>query len=271
MCGTPLGATSRRFINCMLTIDWNKTKMKKENLTDIQLHSAGATVRHKSPFENLNSYINENNISQTFREEWVIPFYFELNNHSEEWIQKITQLKPKINKDIILQNLGDFDWRTRSTGAYFASIKEEVQFTDIIGIHLLKSEVCFAGSQYAITLASFNTIEATEYLKKYLDYYLKRTELDFDQTQVMSAVKYLDEINGTDFAKQHSNDWYQFCQYRIQKIEKSINDFKKQNAEGMAQAFEGHLKFWQEDVSSQPIAEAIRVINKIKTAANTVL
>ena len=52
--------------------------MKKENLSDIQLHSAGATVRHKNPFEELTSYVNEVEITQGFREVWVIPFYFEL-------------------------------------------------------------------------------------------------------------------------------------------------------------------------------------------------
>lgn len=62
--------------------------MKKENLTDLQLYSAGATVRHISPFENLISYVNEIEISQTFRDEWVIPFYFELNNKSDEWVKK---------------------------------------------------------------------------------------------------------------------------------------------------------------------------------------
>jgi len=240
--------------------------MKKENLSEIELHYAGATVRHTSPFDGMTSYVNEVEISQEFREKWVIPFYFELKNYSDEWINKMILLKPKLNERIILQNLGDFDWRTRSTGAYFASILDSRQHSDIIGIHLLKSEVCFAGSQYAITLASFNTIEATEYLNKYLHYYLKHPELDFDQSQVMSAIKYLDELNDTNNIQQHSDNWRKFCDEKIKRIEKSINDFKNENAGGMAEAFEGHLKFWKKEISSEPIKKAIEVVKQIKSS-----
>ena len=68
--------------------------MKKENLSEIELHYAGATVRHTSPFDGMTSYVNEVEISQEFREKWVIPFYFELKNYSDEWINKMILLKP---------------------------------------------------------------------------------------------------------------------------------------------------------------------------------
>jgi len=181
-----------------------------EKLNDKELHSAGATVRHKSPFANLDSYVNSKKITQEFREEWVMPFYFELNNDSEDWIKKMISLKPNISDEIILQNLGDFDWRTRSTGSYFASIMESRHFEDIIGIHLLKSEVCYAGSEYAFTIASFNTDKSSDYLIRYLDYYLKNPQLYFDQEDVLCALKYLDEINGTAFVDAHLEDFKSF-------------------------------------------------------------
>ena len=78
---------------------------------------------------------------------------------------------------LMLKNLGDFNWRTRSTGSYFASIKQAYHLEDIIGTHLLKSEVCYAGAEYAKTIASFNTSKSPNYLKKYLTYYLKKPEL----------------------------------------------------------------------------------------------
>lgn len=200
--------------------------MKKENLTNIQLHSAGATVQYISPFENLISYVNEIEVSQTFREEWVIPFYFELNNQSDEWIEKMIQLKPLISEDVILQNLGDFDWRTRSTGSYFAGIKNAVQFQDIIGIHLLKSEVCYAGSEYAITLASFNTERSVYYLNLYLDYYLTKPEFYFDQGSVITALKYLDEINNTNHTEKHLKNWENFVTWRNEKQIENLNDLR---------------------------------------------
>jgi hypothetical protein len=200
--------------------------MKKENLTNMQLHSAGATVQHISPFEDLISYVNETEISQTFREEWVIPFYFELNNQSDEWIEKMIELKPQINETIILQNLGDFDWRTRSTGSYFAGIKNAVQFQDIIGIHLLKSEVCYASSEYAITLASFNTERSVNYLNLYLEYYLTKPECYFDQSSVITALKYLDEINNTNHTEKHLKNWENFVIWRNEKQIENLNDLR---------------------------------------------
>lgn len=200
--------------------------MKKENLTNIQLHSAGATVQHISPFEDLVSYVNETEISQAFREEWVIPFYFELNNQSDEWIKKMIQLKPLISEDVILQNLGDFDWRTRSTGSYFAGIKNALQFQEIIGIHLLKSEVCYAGSEYAIALALFNTERSVYYLNLYLEYYLTKPELYFDQCSVITAFKYLDEINSTNHVEKHLKNWENFVTWRNEKQIENLNDLR---------------------------------------------
>jgi len=201
--------------------------MKKESLTDIQLHSAGATVQHKSPFENLVSYTNETEISQEFREKWVIPFYFELNNQSDEWIEKMIQLKPQINENIILQNLGDFDWRTRSTGSYFAGIKKAVHLEKTIGTHLLKSEVCYSGSEYAITLASFNTEHSVYCFNLYLEYYLTKPELYFDQGSVMTALQYLDEINNTNHTEKHLKNWEDFIFWRNQKQIKDLNNLKQ--------------------------------------------
>lgn len=191
--------------------------MKKEQLTDIQLHVAGATVRHESPFENLDSYVNEVEISQDFRKEWVIPFYLELNNPSDEWVEKMIRLKPLIGEEVILQNLGDFNWRTRSTGSYFAAIKESIHLEKIIGTHLLKSEVCYAGSNYALTLASFNTEYAVDSFDHYLEYYLTKPELYFDQESVMAALQYLDEVNGTNRIEKHLKKWEEYHTWRIQE------------------------------------------------------
>lgn len=198
--------------------------MEKEDLSGNELHSAGATALHKSPFEDLNSYTNEVEISQEFREEWVRPFYMELTNPSDEWINKIIELKPKINEEVILKNLGDFNWRTRSTGSYFAAIKGLTHLEDIIGTHLLKSEVCCAGPTYALTLASFNTAKSLDYFDKYLEYYLKQPQLYFDQGSVITAMKYLDEVNNTNNTDKHLKNWQDSLLWRdkdqVEKLKK---------------------------------------------------
>jgi len=184
--------------------------MNDDELEQIRLHSAGATVRHNSPFTNLNSYQNENEINQEFRNNWVIPFYFNLNNTDNEWINNMVKLYPKITDEVILKNLGDFNWRTRSTGAFFTALKNKKEFIEIIGTHLLKSEVCYAGRTYAKTLAFFNEDHGNEYLEKYLKYYLKQKSLYFDQAAVLISIKYLDKINGTNKVENHLSDWKEY-------------------------------------------------------------
>ena len=53
-------------------------------------------------------------------------------------------VRPEIDKSIVSQLLGDFNWRMRSVGARFATYMNYREFEDIIGVHLLKSEVCYA-------------------------------------------------------------------------------------------------------------------------------
>lgn len=194
----------------------------------IKLHSAGATVIHKSPFDELVSYKNEIEIDQTFRNEWVIPFYFDLHRDDQEWVKKIAELRPKITDDVILKNLGDFNWRTRSTGAFFAAVKDKRSYIEIIGTHLLKSEVCYAGSTYAKVLAYFNDSKGNAYLESYLEYYLKQKNLYFDQSAVFVALTYLDEINGTNKVDVFKDLWNVYTKGQFQKEKIQIERFKKQ-------------------------------------------
>jgi tetratricopeptide (TPR) repeat protein len=239
--------------------------MEKENLTDIQLHSAGATVRHNNPFEELVSYVNEVEITQGFREEWVIPFYFELNNKSDEWIEKMIQLKSKINEEIILQNLGDFDWRTRSTGSYFAAIKKSTHLENIIGTHLLKSEVCYAGSEYALTLASFNTPKSVDFFDRYLQYYLKQPQLYFDQGSVITALKYLDEVNKTNNTEKHLKNWQDCLLWRDKAQVENLKNLKNivpEKSEDIDKQIE-ELKPQDSSIDTDNFHQSIESLNRI--------
>jgi len=236
-----------------------------KKLTDIELHSAGATVRHKSPFSELESYTNAKAITQEFREKWVIPFYFELGNQSDEWINKMILLKPKITGEIILQNLGDFDWRPRSTGSYFASIMQLKHLEDIIGVHLLKSEVCRAGAQYAVTIASFNTEKSADYFNKYLDYYLKKPELYFDQEAVLTALKYLDEVNGTRNIDNHLENYESYLNWRNKAKISKLENLKKL-IPGKADDIDKQIEELEPDdglIDTTYFAESIASLNRI--------
>jgi hypothetical protein len=188
----------------------NLSTMDEMDLEAIKLHVAGATVRHKSPFDDLQSFSNDIELSQEFCNKWVIPFYLNVGKTDEDWIEKLFSAKCEITPDIIEKNLGDFNWRTRTVGAFFSAITNQRQFIDIIGTHLLKSEVCYAGGMYCQVFASFNTPRCIDYLNLYLDYYLSKPDLWFDQRDAMEAILYLDKLNATNHFERHIAAWTNF-------------------------------------------------------------
>jgi len=170
----------------------NKTKK------NLELHIAGATVRHNNPFEDLESYKSDTEIDKEFVDKWVVPFYMVSLNNTDKFISNYNQVNDELNAEIVKKLLGNFNWRTRIVGAYFSAIKDYKELEDIIGVHLLKSEVCYAGGGYCLALASFNTAKGIDYLKEYLEYYLTRKDLHFDQRVAMSALNWTDIQNGTN-------------------------------------------------------------------------
>jgi hypothetical protein len=154
-----------------------------------------------------------------------------IGHTDNEWINKLTSFKKEITIDIIEKNLGDFNWRTRQTGAFFSAITNQTQFIDIIGTHLLKSEVSYAGGVYCKVFASFNLPKCVDYLNLYLDYYLTTPDLWFNQREAMEAILYLDKINSTNHFDRHISNWTEFIknkpywdkEIKIEKLEKQLN------------------------------------------------
>lgn len=182
--------------------------MNEDLKKQLELHSAGATVRHQSPFEKLISHKNKSELSSDFVEKWVNPFYMSIGHHSDDsWVNKLLEISEEITEEITLNLLGDFNWRTRLVGAYFSAIKNFQNQIDIIGVHFLKSEVCCVGHIYSLILAFYNNEKTNEYLYSYLKYYLNKPELYFDQESVLEAIVYLDKINGTNFYQEFSLSW----------------------------------------------------------------
>ncbi|WP_223558513.1 DUF6000 family protein [Chryseobacterium lathyri] len=179
-----------------------------ENLqNEINLHSAGATIRHQSAFDHLKSHQNDFQLDQEFIDKWVLPFYMKIWNTSGSWITDIKELKDEITEEVTATLLGDFNWRTRTVGAYLSAIKNYETQIDIIGVHLLKSELCYSGDLYALIFAFYNNEKTIGYLNQYLDYYLQQPQLHFDQERVMEVVVYLDTINGTNNFAKHMINW----------------------------------------------------------------
>lgn len=187
--------------------------MNEDLQNQMYLHSAGATVRHSSIFTHLESYKNDFTLSQEFIDKWVIPFYMKIRYTSGSWTEELKQLKDEITEEVILALLGDFNWRTRTVGAYLSALKNYENHIDI-GTHFLKSEVCYAGDLYALILAFYNNEKSMEYLDQYLTYYLQQPHLDFDQESVLETVAYLDQFNKTNHLLKYTDDWENMTEYR---------------------------------------------------------
>jgi hypothetical protein len=191
-----------------------------------RLHSAGATVIHVSPFNNLQSHRNNFELTTDFIEKWAVPYYMRIGSYeNDDWMAPIKKIKNKITKEVTLSLLGDFNWRTRLVGAYFGAVKDYAGLVDIIGTHLLKSELCCVGHIYSLTLAFFNSGKCIQYLNDYLDYYLTKPHLYFDQEYVMGALLYLDKINGTRNGDKQREHWDIFKKVRNSNDEERIAEF----------------------------------------------
>lgn len=158
------------------------------------MHSAGATVVPVHPFGELPTLRNSKELGKAFWEKWVIPYYMNIPFSVDESTKnRILEIKKDIDGTVVISLLGDFNWRTRSVGAYFAALTRQYEVFPIIGNMLLQSEVALAGKTYAIILASHKPELAIFYYLKYLRYYLLHPEYDFDQDIVGAGLFLLGE------------------------------------------------------------------------------
>jgi hypothetical protein len=151
-------------------------------------HSAGATISPVHPFQDLGVLRNDEELSSAFVKKWVIPFYMQLPSYARQIRDELLAIKPEIDHQTIAKLLGDFNWRTRTVGAYFAALGKQYDFFPTIGNMLLQSEVCYAGRTYAIALATYRPEVAVSFYEKYLKYYLTQPQYDLQQYDVHAAL-----------------------------------------------------------------------------------
>ncbi|HEY0557070.1 MAG TPA: DUF6000 family protein [Thermoanaerobaculia bacterium] len=192
----------------------------------VQLHVAGATVRHQSPFSDLEVPVIYGPPPAEIIETWVRPLYFGLRQPQVEAF--LATHLPRVGDELIHQLLSHFDWRPRSCGAYLAALTHRTAFADHLGRLLVRSDVCFAGKAYALALAALDEPAGNAYLEEYLDYYLQRIDLWFDQGEVMAALAYLDKKNGTDRLSRYLPLWHAFvADKKSWELGKSIAFFEE--------------------------------------------
>jgi hypothetical protein len=176
----------------------------------IQKHVAGQSVIHAGPYSELEIPVSKNIPDQEFINKWILPFYLTWMKDAEEFLKHYQPIRKEIDKNLVTDLLVWFNWRSRLVGAYFAAIEGLTSLTEHIGRLLLRSDVVYAGDGYALALATFNSQQAIEFLNKYLSHYLDRTDLVFNQGEVMSAMIYLDKVNNTNLADKYLPKWQNF-------------------------------------------------------------
>jgi hypothetical protein len=93
--------------------------------------------------------------------------------------------------DAELDRLLHGDWRSQLTAAWLAAIDLRTRHRPRIGKLLLASKLAYAGQGFCLALARFGTREDAGILGDYLDSYLPRPELHYDQHWAVGALLHL--------------------------------------------------------------------------------
>ena len=185
---------------------------------------------HTSPFTDLAVPRIEEPMGEALRDKWVngtpdlpgalrrgeLPLYMQLfrGGNDETLLNALVPLRDEIDPSVVTTLLAYSGWRPRLVGAWLAALREMTEFDDHIGRLLVRSDVMKAGMGYCLALARFNTDRARDYLVSYLEYYLGRPELWFEQDVAMAALVYLDQRSGRKDVAPVRDAWERFRQRR---------------------------------------------------------
>jgi hypothetical protein len=119
--------------------------------------------------------------------------------HAERFARHIVD-DAATSTDAELEALLGYEWRSRLTAACLIGAGRRTAFRERLGDLLLASEFCYSGRGYCFALARFGTHADAEILTAYLDHYLPRTDLRYDQPAALGALLRLDTRLGTHHA-----------------------------------------------------------------------
>ncbi|QFU90254.1 DUF6000 family protein [Amycolatopsis sp. YIM 10] len=119
----------------------------------------------------------------------------------EEFVRSLIEAAGQIT-DEELARLLDEDWRAKITAAWLIGVGRRAGFRQRIGELLLESEYVFAGQGYCYALARLATTADAAVLATYLDRYLARPDLRYDQEWALVALRRVDAALGQRYATQ---------------------------------------------------------------------
>jgi hypothetical protein len=108
--------------------------------------------------------------------------------------------------DLLLRPGGPANWRSRMVAGYLIALDRRARYRDTVRDLLLATEVVYSGESYCFALVAFGTHRDAEILAEYLDRYLSRTDLRYDQACALGALRFLDGRLGTAHAARYLAD-----------------------------------------------------------------
>lgn len=183
-------------------------------------------------FRQLYTPQSSEELDQEIIDNFILPFNLNQgrpNTSKQMYWDKIKEVTPLITSEDILKLLSDPHWMARRSGTFFVGLRDLTEFEEIIGNLLLKSELTYVGSDYCLTLTEFNSNTSVHYLKRYLDYYLTKKDLWYDQGDAMGALNFLDTINNTNNLEAYMDVWNDFVSNKPNwNLDRSLDVFKSQ-------------------------------------------
>ncbi|MEU4170780.1 DUF6000 family protein [Streptomyces sp. NPDC026665] len=143
--------------------------------------------------------------------------------HAEHHARQVIEDAAAIT-DAELNALLGYEWRSRLTAAWLIGVARRTSFRERIGDLLLESEVCYAGTAYCFALARFGTPADAEIISAYLERYLPRTDLYYNQPSALGALLRLDAHLGTHHVTRFIEPdglWDQWVQVRVRPEDRS--------------------------------------------------
>src|SRR5687768_12108419 len=146
------------------------TAVADMNGVSVDTHVAGrGTGGHPLPPGELEVPVSVNALSGAFLGRWVEPFYLSDPARLDAAQAAAWCAAARACDDAVLEALlTEADWRPRVMGAWFVALRGADAFEPRLGRLLFRSDVCFAGRAYAVSLASLATPGAAAWLERYL-------------------------------------------------------------------------------------------------------
>lgn len=94
-------------------------------------------------------------------------------------------------------------WRECKTASWLVAVAGRTEFRSRIGELLLAGGGPYAGAAYCVTLATFGESADADLLCSYLDRYLLRPDLAYDQNTALGTLLHLDAALGTERASHY--------------------------------------------------------------------